>query len=491
VHQPTANKLRLLATRLAVLGVVSLSEMIPKRVVAIVLLGAKTPSVDAALALSLGCQFKTLFRQECLALRKSAQPPGPELPEVLCPSKDILAGRDISTGSKRSCRPSGPVASPSLGPPGPPLAECPPTPAGLSEEARNYAYPDAGEPPVSSRLAAADLEQLLGLLPARGTHASMSIPRALVTKVEARNDCRLHGLNVAVPRLCRPPHTTVACLVRLSSLGVAEIPRDIRWQPAFLPISSSTAHFRNPSAQAHAQRHATAPGQAVPAAVAAEAADRVLGPPRPAAAGRRAAADPHAAAAAGPGGDAGCRAHDPGGAPILKEFVLRLAQPYDLGAPFAARRRTAHAQDISQEACRQEPTYLGGRRKCGPASEAPTLTADADLEIARTLQGIDNRRRTKGNVNQVQPKARSGKAASVAKRPAAAAKGDEPGHPAFRPLSAAWGCGFGGSVASGECPPGRGRRARAASLGTLVLRMALCVCRAACVGPAAPLKGAA
>ena len=112
------------------------------------------------------------------------------------------------------------MASPSLGPPGPPLVECRPTPAGLSEEARKYAYPDAGEPPVSSRLAASDLEQLLGLLPARGTHASMSTPRALVTKVQARNDGRLQGLNVAVPRLCRPPRTTVAWLVRLAYLSL-------------------------------------------------------------------------------------------------------------------------------------------------------------------------------------------------------------------------------------------------------------------------------
>ena len=202
VNQPTANKLRLLATRLAVFGIVSLSEMIPKRIVAIVLLGAKTPSVDAALALSLACQFKTLFRQECTALWKSAQPPGPELPEVVCPSDDISAGRDISTCSERSCRRSGPVASLSLGPLGPPLAECPPTPAGLSEEARKYAYPDSAEPPVSSRLAASDLEQLLGCsLPDGRTHASMSTPRALVTKVQARNDGRLPGLIVAVPRL--------------------------------------------------------------------------------------------------------------------------------------------------------------------------------------------------------------------------------------------------------------------------------------------------
>ena len=113
-----------------------------------------------------------------------------------------------------------------------------------------------------------------------------------------------------------------------------------------------------------------------------------------------------------------------------------------------------------QEASRQEPPYLARCLKRGAANQAPNQTVDSDLEIIRNLQGIDNRRKAKAKANQVEPKARSGKAASVAKRPAAAAKDDEPRHPAFRPLSAAWGCGFGGSVASGECPleggePGR------------------------------------
>lgn len=61
----------------------------------------------------------------------------------------------------------------------------PNSPAGLSAAVRAFAYPDATEPPVPSRIPSQDIDGLLAYLPARKTHGSLAALPSVSTPCRA------------------------------------------------------------------------------------------------------------------------------------------------------------------------------------------------------------------------------------------------------------------------------------------------------------------
>ena len=68
-------KVRLLARRCASLGMMSVSEHVPRRAAALLLLGSQAGAVSAERSLSLASKFKQAFRTE--AQRFQGAPGGP------------------------------------------------------------------------------------------------------------------------------------------------------------------------------------------------------------------------------------------------------------------------------------------------------------------------------------------------------------------------------------------------------------------------------
>ena len=127
-HGPVISKVRLVASRVATLGVVSLAETTCRRAIAIVLLAPQLADTAGEEALRLVRAFKTTFAAERNAL--SPKPP------------------------------SGP------------LAVYPGSPLELPLALRAYAWPTEG--PIPSKLLKAQLEALVGLLPCRATHCTVA-----------------------------------------------------------------------------------------------------------------------------------------------------------------------------------------------------------------------------------------------------------------------------------------------------------------------------
>jgi hypothetical protein len=140
------------------------------------------------------------------------------------------------------------------------LPEYPPTPDALDPATRAFAYPDAGEPPIPSRVATRDIDALLAYLPARRTHSSLAQPPAIAASSRAAA-CRQGQVSALQAALASPAAPPV--WPSRSKLGRLSLRKRGRWcpnQPSVL-LTSCPAFEHGGQAAAAAgplRRHAEA-----------------------------------------------------------------------------------------------------------------------------------------------------------------------------------------------------------------------------------------